>query len=119
MQLDDFVATSLKELIAGIKRAQAEVAAHGGVINPQVDSAPSGRMHRPTWTVLQDLEFDIAVTVSENEKTGAGLKVAVPWINAGIDGGSGREQSAVSRIKFRVPVALPVQLEKTDSNKPV
>jgi len=106
MQVNDFVATTLEQIVDGVRRAQAAVDKHGARINPPVRAAPTGRLGHNA-TLLQDVEFDIAVTVGESSQSGAGLRVGVPWIGGGVEGGSNREQSAVSRIRFVVPIALP------------
>jgi hypothetical protein len=107
MQLDDFVATTLKQIVVGVTTAQVAVDEHGAKINPSVRSGTPGRFDPQTGTHIQDVEFDIAVTVSEGEKSGAGIRVGVPWISGGVEGGSDRQSSAVSRIRFSVPVLLP------------
>ena len=116
MQLDEFVATTLRQIVAGVQSAQATTADSGARINPQVE-APAMRahgVHQPAtlvdWesgTLIQEIAFDVAVTVSESEKSGAGLKIAIPLIGAGLEGGSTRQGSAINRIQFTVPLVLP------------
>ena len=112
MNVEEFVATTLEQIVAGVRRAQMAAANHGGVVNPQVETAPSGRLDMITATLLQDVEFDVAVTVSKASKSGASLRVAVPWVGAGVEGSSGNDQSAISRIKFTVPIVLPKQMSR-------
>src|SRR5689334_22000057 len=107
MNVEDFVATSLEQIIAGVRRAQNAVEEHGASVNPAIESGPAGRVHFGSSTLLQDIEFDIAVSVADNAKSGANLKVGIPWVGGGVDGGSERHNSAVSRIRFRVPIVLP------------
>ena len=106
MNLEDFVATGLEQVVRGIQRAQTAVGTDAR-INPQVEGHPPTQVDRYTGTRLQDIEFDVAVTVTDGTQSGASLSVGVPWVKAGVKGGSEQSQSAVSRIKFSVPVALP------------
>ena len=78
-------------------------------INPELPSGPSGRFDKDTGTVVQDVAFDVAVTVSKSGKSGAGLQVGAFGVGGMLEGGSESAQSAVSRIKFVVPVQLPVR----------
>ena len=57
-------------------------------------------------TLIQPVEFDVAVTVSEASKTGGGIGVAVGLLNLGSAGQSTNEASSVSRIRFKVPLGL-------------
>src|SRR4029077_726612 len=109
------VATTLQQIISGVRAAQAAVTATGARVNPQVE-APAMRVvggkKEPLvdWesgTLLQAISFDVAVTVSETEKSGAGLRVGIPVVSASLEGGSGKQESAVNRIRFTVPIVLP------------
>jgi hypothetical protein len=106
MQLDEFVKTSLEQLVSGVRQAQQAVAGMGAAINPSVRSSPPGRMHS-NGTVIQDVAFDVAVTTSETGGSKAGLRVGWAAVGAGVEGKSSNEHSEVSRIKFVIPVGLP------------
>ncbi|MGH7193540.1 MAG: hypothetical protein ACREJM_08415 [Candidatus Saccharimonadales bacterium] len=109
MQLDVFVKTTLEQIISGVVDAQASAAQHGASVNPNVRSAQAGRAVHHSGAVIQDVQFDVAVSVTESEKSGAGLKVGIPWVGGGIEGGSSAQHGHESRIKFVVSLALPVQ----------
>ena len=64
-------------------------------------------MDRGTGTEVQNVNFDVAVTVSESGESGAGLQVGAFGVGGKMGGGSKRARSEVSRIKFVVPVVLP------------
>ena len=106
MQLDEFVKTSLEQIVSGVQQAQKTAEAMGATINPSVRSSASGRMHS-NGTLIQDVEFDVAVTTTETGGSNAGLRVGWASVGAGVEGRSSKENSAVSRIKFVVPVGLP------------
>lgn len=108
MRIDEFVSQTLSQIVRGVVDAQGAVDDDGAEINPSVPSGKAGHFDTGTGTHIQDVEFDIAVTVSESEKSGAGLRVGVPWIGGDVAGGSDRQSSTVNRIKFTVPVRLPV-----------
>lgn len=63
----------------------------------------------------QDVEFDIAVTVSDevSGKANAGIKVLS--VGIGGEGAKAAKESTVSRVKFTVPIIPPVQLVKPSS----
>jgi hypothetical protein len=114
MDLEQFVSISLTQIIRGITTAQAEAEGTNAWINPVGTVLPEHGRSIPTTTgsyspgvQVHDVEFDVAVTVA-GSKTGeakAGLRV---WaIEIGGKGKTAIENSAVSRIKFAVPVAWP------------
>ncbi len=112
MQLDDFIASTLTQIVAGIRRAQEGVAQYGAIINPQVEGKAAGDLDPSTLTFRKNVEFDVAVTVAKTTGSAAGLKVAAFGIGGSLDGKSDQQHSAVSRIKFSVLCVFPKQLPR-------
>lgn len=106
MRLDEFVQTTLEQIVAGTKAAQAKVTESGGMVNPTV-RASQGREIGTNGSLTQEITFDVAVTVSETGGSAAGLRVGWAGIGAGLEGSSTKEHAAVSRIKFQIPLVLP------------
>lgn len=119
MQLDDFLKSCLEQIVAGIRGAQMAVVVHGACINPVVSVSRSDikQFDEHSGTLRQNVDFDIAVTVAKTAKSGAGLRVAAFGLGGTIDGGSDLEQSAISRIKFSIPVVLPKQLPRLPNDE--
>lgn len=115
MDFEQFVSISRAQIIRGIAKAQADAESTNAQINPVgISRSPEHGPHAPTNTgafspsaYVRDVEFDVAVTVADS-KTGeakAGLRV---WaVEIGGKGKTATENSAVSRIKFAVPVVWP------------
>ena len=85
MQLKDFVAESIKQIVDGIVEAQTYCKDKGGLINPN-DAYPRGAQSqtdnlitvndgRGAPYILQILDFDVAVTAIEGEQAKAGISV--------------------------------------------
>jgi len=114
MELKTFVAQSLTEIIEGVKEAQSVTKTTGAVVSPSGLMWSGGENPKPLHTKnpntpLVDLfEFDVAVTVtSEAAKEGkGGIKVAFVNIGGGVE--TSESASSISRIKFSVPVILPM-----------
>lgn len=115
MDVEQFVAETLKQICRGVASAQSEVADTGkGVISPsvvQADIATAFRAltHPKTHTPIKEVEFDLAVTVTEASGSEGKLSLSVFPIKAGIGGESSKAMESVSRVKFVVPIALPPQ----------
>lgn len=97
MQLQHFIAGVLKEIIDGVDQAQAYYAGRGGAVNAKgitfaVDNS-SQMWQGDTGQPAPLVEFDLAIG-----EQGEGI-----FVEACQDLGSG-----ASRIKFAVPILLPV-----------
>lgn len=110
MQLDDFVSQTLKQIIDGVSAAQKYGKTKNTNINPS-SARMDGKASNYTVCIetgmpLQDIEFDIAVSVGESNQTGGDGEsigeIAVTSANQVTN-----QSSSVSRIKFKVPILLP------------
>lgn len=110
MQLNEFISQTLNQIIDGVTSAQEYGKTKKANINPssaRMDSKASGYCYcSETGIPLQDVEFDVAVTVSESNITSNGDKnigaISVTSLNQ-----ASNQNSSVSRIKFKVPILLP------------
>ena len=119
MELREFVAESLRQIIDGVTEAQTHAAGKGAFVNAEIDGrdapppegyaavlgAGGGSIPR---RFLQMVEFDVAVSASADRqsKAGAGLLTVVSF-GGGHERGAPQEKT--SRLRFTVPVALPKQ----------
>lgn len=55
------------------------------------------------------MEFDIVVTVGENKAIQGGIGIVVPEVNLGYQAKINSQKSAISRMKFSIPIMLPLQ----------
>lgn len=98
MQLEDFVAESLRQVVAGVKRAQETTGGLGGIVNPQSKGYAPG---------INRIDFDVAVTAVEEAGTKGGIGILGGVVGLGAQGESNASNTTASRIKFSVAVALP------------
>ncbi|WP_081158771.1 trypco2 family protein [Ensifer aridi] len=103
MDLKDFVAASLQQIVAGVKQAQA--AEDGENINADGAGLPSGKnaFSSGSYGTFTIVEFDVAVSAETSGKGGANLKV----FGVGVDGGGEHKSGTANRIAFAIPVRLP------------
>jgi hypothetical protein len=118
VNLEEFVETSLRQIIAGVKKAQQATSLPGkhpsaaDVINPAAmygaDPAPKGKYFATVErNLVHFVDFDVAVTTDSMSEAKAGLSLKVAGIGIGGGGGVSDKDSVVSRIKFQVPIVLP------------
>lgn len=108
MELREFIAETLTEIQQGVQDAirRRTGSDFRGAINPVwgIDTNAIGP------DCLQKVEFDVAVTVTEKSVGGGKAGIKVFSIELGGELSKGAEQSTVSRIKFSIPIAPPVQM---------
>ena len=120
MNLKDFVADVISQLEDGLADA---INRHDrknipGRINP---AFPKEDGSEYDWkSVVQNIEFDISVTVSETKSRELGGEVKV----VSVLGGSGKrskshEDTTTNRIKFSIPIVLPAHAMGWSVSKPV
>ena len=116
VELRDFVAESLKQIIDGIVVAQEYAKEKKATVNPaglyqaqghyQVDKEdPEGYASIP-----QFVDFDLALTVSEGQEAKAGIGIFAAAIGAGTQAKVEGVNTTVSRMKFSVPLLFPSQI---------
>lgn len=109
MDLRTFITKTLVDIANGVADAQRDPVGKIARFNPgtkgsgtELNVQPDGR-----WQI-QNVEFDVAVTVAESsgKDGGGGVNVAAIFSFGGkVESASSRE--AFSRIRFSLPVALP------------
>ena len=116
MDLKDFVAGSLTQIIEGIREAQKASADSGGWISP-AGSNMTPRKETPIVKTpegegyLHEVHFDVAVTVSDEQGANAGAGLKIFGAKLGADASVTYQNAAVSRVQFSIPVVWPGQIQ--------
>lgn len=115
MELDQFIADALTQIVKGVESAQKNTgkgAVNATSIKTHADSAPKGKYFTAAYNQLvQMVDFDIAVTVTDATTAEAGGKISIASWSIGGKGSVKGEEQTVSRIKFSIPVVLPTSGE--------
>lgn len=103
MDLKDFVAASLRQILDGV--AQAQAGENGANINAEGAGIPDGKnvFSNGTYGNFTIVEFDVAVSAETAGKGGANLQV----FGVGFEGGGEHRAGRANRISFAIPVRLP------------
>lgn len=117
MELKDFVAVALREIVEGVAEAQTAVAPSGAKINPKLHRViPKGEKNYELFAWADGeganpvflVNFDVAVTAARGAKTKGGVGVVAGVVSLGSSGASEKSESSVSRLSFRIPLLLPL-----------
>lgn len=105
MNLSDFIALTLDEIMQGVTSAALKQKESGrfGFINPMDGEKGDEFASIPISTV----KFDVAVTVESTNSKEAGAGINIRVIEARIGREGTERTTGESRVTFEVPVCLP------------
>lgn len=115
LDLQTFIKNSLVQIMRGCKEAQDELHSSHARICPRIEvpfldgggASQHALGETGTNRLVQTVDFDVAVTATEETETKGGIGVMTAIINAGSAGQSGKSSESVSRLKFSIPVCYP------------
>lgn len=111
MQLDTFISETIKGIIKGVKDSQDFAKENDSRVNPLRKDMPRVNFiqfeHETAQRQLTKIDFDIAVTASNQGETGLNAGINVLSLNFGGKKTETDSNETVSRIKFEVVIALP------------
>ena len=106
MDLKDFIAESLKQVIDGVTEAQEYCAKKGAKIVPfvrasefEAEAFVGGAIHR--------ISFDVAITAKDTNGQDGKAGLRIPGIEFGGKLSAEQVNATISRVKFDIPVLLP------------
>ena len=123
MNLQDFI----KETVVQIAESVVDIQKHfddkniDAIVNPREfqdvkDHKFAGR-YKPTraggkdatnyYRMVDNIEFDVAVTVESDSKKEVGGKLKVFDMGIGAEGSEASKQANVSKVKFKIPLVMP------------
>lgn len=119
MDIQEFVHASITGIMSGIRRAQKEYAAGNSAYAPLICPAWAppisgiGGGAKGHADKMHELEFDLAITISNTSSARAHGEAGVQVIGVytgdlGCSAESAGTHSSISRIKFKVPVRYPL-----------
>lgn len=108
MELKDFIKETITQIVDGVVEAQAAIAKHGAEINPRkVQFKEAGQYNYHNSGKPQMVEFNVGLTTIKKAGSAEGVGVFLGSISLGKKNDEGSEHTAVSRIRFSLPVVLP------------
>ena len=113
MELNKFITESLNSIIKGIKDSQDFASENGAVINPLIGNwdlektMTTYNKEKEGAIGISTINFDVAVSLSKEQETGAKGGINVMSLNIGGNLSDKDIKETVSRIKFSINVVLP------------
>ena len=111
MELKEFVKETLTNIITGIYDSQKfmEDNNYDGEICPKISSdwEKTGYVFSEGGKPIQNIDFDVAVTISEKKDTKGKIGIIVSSIGLGAEKNKEKSNGQNSRIKFSIPITYP------------
>jgi hypothetical protein len=114
MNLEEFISQSLSQIAKGIEKANDELSESQALVCPQgVTGIKSEskygtlKVDQDTYLKVNEISFDVAVTVTSGSESGGNLGISVSGFSIGAKGKENQADSSQSRIKFSIPMVLP------------
>lgn len=115
MELRDFIKESLIQIVQGVADAQSSLIGNNclGSVSPEIRNSrstleSSGALLTAEGALVQTVEFDVSVAATEGTGTKGSIGVVVGILGLGSQGQSSQSSSNTSRLKFSVPISLPI-----------
>ena len=127
MELQEFITGTLVQIARGIEGAAEQLKTSKAIVNPRNVSTSSTKdehiygylnVHRKFYKVVQKIDFDVAVTAEKGKETKGGIGISVGSMTVGTQGKLDSSSSSVSRIRFSVPMVLPMEDAPHDKQDP-
>ena len=119
MELKTFIKQSLLDIAGAIKEVNEDTSTNM-VVNPTNVISGKGssvEVEQGSYVEIQNIKFDIAITIGGNLEGDVGAGINVAGIKIGGSGKATDEHEKVSRIQFEVPIALPSDKSKEVPSK--
>lgn len=115
MELKEFIAATLTDIVNGVIEAQENTMETFAQINPLVSNG--GGVDTQRNRAVVDVIFDIAL--GENTRSGASGKIGVVLASVGLGGKieEARETDSANRVRFKVPVMFPLHGQKRNAKE--
>jgi hypothetical protein len=107
MELKEFVAQSIVQIMEGTKEAQEKVKELNALVNPYEDVIDRGMMGTTYVAKPSIIEFEVSITNEDKQGNSGGLSVLFGAISVGGKVDSAETKIALNRLKFKVPVVYP------------
>jgi hypothetical protein len=108
MELSKFIQNTLQQIIEGVSESQSYAQEKGAVINPSKSQFyKDGKSNHYNQAMPQEVQFDVGLTSINSDGSNEGVGVFLGAIKLGKNNQESSQNSAVTKVKFTVPLVLP------------
>lgn len=111
--LGGFVSQVLTEICQGLADARTRLEATGAILNPKQysESQNATDLEKDTRRRITNVDFDLMVEAHGDATSKEGIVVGVLSIGLGKQNAETQSQRLTNRVKFSVPLVLPMDTE--------
>lgn len=118
MELDDFIAVTLSQIIKGVEKARKTTGLNDIGARPsasRINSSNTGdsdMLVTKGGVVAQVVRFDVALTVTEHNGSNTKIGIVSGFFNGSGSTEDQNQNSSISRVQFSIPIVLPEKHER-------
>lgn len=114
MELKEFIKTAITDITEAVSELQEELK-NGTIVNPSLTQGEHGKslVVDNEVRMMERLNFDIAVTVTEATELNGNAKAGISVFGAKVGAENKERTENVSRLTFSLPLLLPATHVKT------
>lgn len=107
MDLKEFTKETLVQIVQGVEEANSELVEKHALVTSHAVKNGNNIFMDEDYVNAIEVEFDVAVTVTETggTKGGGGIKVA-QVLHGGVETSKSSENQSISRVRFALPLVL-------------
>lgn len=120
MELKTFISETLTQILEGVTESQSKASQIDGRVVPHVRTPREGANlygHTNDQLPVIVVDFDVSVFAQEDTGTKGGIGIAIGVLALGSKGESNQQQNSTNKIKFQIPIALPLQVVENNKQK--
>lgn len=111
MELKDFIKSAICSISEGILEAQTELKDKNTIVNPEkLETGSKGDklLRSDGWRYIQELDFEILISIDDKNGTAGGGKLTVlDIVKLGMDANNEHRVTNTNKLRFKIPVAFP------------
>lgn len=115
MELKDFISETIYQIATGVKESIEKCKDLDIIVNPNISIVsdndayiPQDPSNREVSRRIMPIEMDVSVAISNSSENSAGGKIGISVFGVGGSIKGTDNTKNINRIKFTVPVSLPV-----------
>ena len=107
MELKEFISATLVEIVEAVYLANTKLTNRDAVVSPSIRFGDGIPNDCGAFPFVERVEFNVALTVSDQKSSGVGAGINVLGASIGGSGKDITESQSINKIKFSVPIIFP------------
>lgn len=111
IKLENFISETIQGLVNGVENARPKIKEKGAniVVDLVSGDIPSNQLRDRGGYLVENIEFDVALTVEKGKATEGAVGVVAGIFAVGTKGKATSQNLSLHRIKFTIPIQFKIE----------